>query len=808
MSQGSTSLNYPIAIDQFLEWEDGIDYGFAFFANDVQTSILNTQNELGINPSGTYDNIIGRMDDHSSEILNIKNNVYGPWEDLGNYLRPRNDKGIDLRGNGTKVLLHLSNSGSQNIFNIENSGSGLALKIIQHVDSNALEFNKLSAGIGNILTLINAGSGTSLTVNQNGDGSALKINKASGTANIIEIVNIGTGFTIIVNGNPIDPLFGGSISDGDNFHTHAAMGTLKSDGTAELTGDWDIGDYKITAKKFESSALPGTAPFIVNSNTLVANLNVDLFDGKDSLEILKEDTSVQLTADWDVGSKQIRAEKFESDIVTGTAPLGVTSTTRVDNLNSQYLGGKEIIDIDYAFLTGNDLGTDITSTELEILSDGPLSIADSLHIHTVASYEIVRSNVLMIRPEENTPSANNKLKLTLGRYFDAGNSIKDKTSSFTTSTFNPISIFGVERYDLVGMDIFNSPVIVQGIEVASPGDPYINAPDIQDDLVPIAIVKIDEDITVIVETSDITDIRPFINPGDVGNIKVNGSKQFSADWNAGSYQIKAKQFESDIPNGTTPFIVGSGTRNVKLNTDRLDGNDITAIDFALLTANDLSTDVTSIELESLTDGSDVGFLHTHTNVAPVGAIALWSGTIVSIPSGWKLCDGTFSTPDLTDKFILSVANSSEDPGATGGSHSIALALGDMVAHIHSGSTNTTGDHGHTGSSSTDGSHGHSGSSGSDGNHRHSAGNQGSAAGGIVIPTTQPAIATTSGGNTGYAGNHSHTVSIVANGNHTHTITVNNAGDHSHTGLTTDSTGSGNSIENRPAFYKLAMVMKI
>ena len=31
---------------------------------------------------------------------------------------------------------------------------------------------------------------------------------------------------------------------------------------------------------------------------------------------------------------------------------------------------------------------------------------------------------------------------------------------------------------------------------------------------------------------------------------------------------------------------------------------------------------------------------------------MWSGTIASIPSGFVLCDGSNSTPDLRDKFIV------------------------------------------------------------------------------------------------------------------------------------------------------------
>jgi hypothetical protein len=47
---------------------------------------------------------------------------------------------------------------------------------------------------------------------------------------------------------------------------------------------------------------------------------------------------------------------------------------------------------------------------------------------------------------------------------------------------------------------------------------------------------------------------------------------------------------------------------------------------------------------------------------PTGGIIMWSGTIASIPVGWSLCNGANGTPDLTDKFIVSVASSAENPG--------------------------------------------------------------------------------------------------------------------------------------------------
>lgn len=45
---------------------------------------------------------------------------------------------------------------------------------------------------------------------------------------------------------------------------------------------------------------------------------------------------------------------------------------------------------------------------------------------------------------------------------------------------------------------------------------------------------------------------------------------------------------------------------------------------------------------------------TGTSVAlvPSGAIIMWHGSIASIPSGWVLCDGSNSTPDLRNRFIV------------------------------------------------------------------------------------------------------------------------------------------------------------
>ena len=175
---------------------------------------------------------------------------------------------------------------------------------------------------------------------------------------------------------------------------------------------------------------------------------------------------------------------------------------------------------------------------------------------------------------------------------------------------------------------------------------------------------------------------------------------------------------------------------------------------------------------------------------PSGVIWMWSGTIATIPAGFALCDGTNGTPNLLDRFVLSVPTSGTDPGAIGGAHSYSLSVAQLPAHSHnaSGTTAADGDHGHTGSTSTDGGHTH------------------------TLPgfhlTGDPAgpIAWYNWSNPAKAVN---TNTTSSEGAHAHTLNVNNAGTHSHGfNVTTSSTGTGSAINNQLAYYALAFIMKL
>lgn len=108
------------------------------------------------------------------------------------------------------------------------------------------------------------------------------------------------------------------------------------------------------------------------------------------------------------------------------------------------------------------------------------------------------------------------------------------------------------------------------------------------------------------------------------------------------------------------------------------------------------------------------------NSVPSGAILLWSGSVASIPTGFVICDGNNSTPDLRNRFVVG-ADDTYDVDDTGGSADAVV-----VSHTH-----TVTDPGHNHSVPNSGSQNNSFDSGTTvGN--DTAGTSGTATTGISI----------------------------------------------------------------------------
>lgn len=80
---------------------------------------------------------------------------------------------------------------------------------------------------------------------------------------------------------------------------------------------------------------------------------------------------------------------------------------------------------------------------------------------------------------------------------------------------------------------------------------------------------------------------------------------------------------------------------------------------------------------------------TTSSALPAGVIAMWSGSAASIPSGWVICDGNNSTPNLTGRFVIHAdadSGGTYDVGDTGGSTTSGahtLTTAEMPSHTHS-----------------------------------------------------------------------------------------------------------------------------
>jgi len=90
-----------------------------------------------------------------------------------------------------------------------------------------------------------------------------------------------------------------------------------------------------------------------------------------------------------------------------------------------------------------------------------------------------------------------------------------------------------------------------------------------------------------------------------------------------------------------------------------------------------------------TNGSGALSFASATTSIPAGVIVMWSGAISAIPSGWVICDGSSSTPDLTGKFVIHADADSggsynpDDAAALGNTGAHTLTTSEMPAHTHS-----------------------------------------------------------------------------------------------------------------------------
>lgn len=147
----------------------------------------------------------------------------------------------------------------------------------------------------------------------------------------------------------------------------------------------------------------------------------------------------------------------------------------------------------------------------------------------------------------------------------------------------------------------------------------------------------------------------------------------------------------DIAEGCAPSGINNAIREVMAQVKDmqagLDGDSFTLSGDLILTGG-LTLDGSAGTSGQVLVSAGTGNTPTWGNAFVAGMIMLWSGSSASIPSGWLLCNGSNSTPDLRNRFVVG-AGDTYAVGATGGS---ADAI--VVSHTHTATVTDSG-HVHT-----------------------------------------------------------------------------------------------------------------
>jgi len=98
----------------------------------------------------------------------------------------------------------------------------------------------------------------------------------------------------------------------------------------------------------------------------------------------------------------------------------------------------------------------------------------------------------------------------------------NQATSFSSPLFPAVVGVGNDRYDLLCMNDSGNPVIVSGVE-GTGGTPWSRCPNLPTNALTIAIVRVTETGTVVIDSNDITDAREFLNKGGGGTPPAPGN---------------------------------------------------------------------------------------------------------------------------------------------------------------------------------------------------------------------------------------------------------------------------------------------
>jgi hypothetical protein len=589
---------------------------------NLQSTTPGTQQTGNLNISGTA--IAGTFSGSGANLTNIPQSaVTNLTTDLASKVSRSGDTMTGNLNMGGKNILNAANiNASETSTNI----IGTAGKTIFYGDGS----NLTGLSGGGTITGVIAGSG----LTGGGDSGKVTLNIGAGDGiNVSEdSISATLGTTISTNEIEDNAVTSAKIKDGEigdadissisasKINTTGATNMVTSFGkygdTTTLKGDVKLKEgANVTITRDDTNnalvitATPSgggggdmyTSVYDTNNNNIVDN-SEKLGGLLPSDYARATDLASKVSKSGDTMTGNLTAPVFISNVTTGTAPLQVTSTTKVTNLNADFLDGKD--SAEFASASHNHDDRYYTETELNTSGAG-----GQVHWDNVTNKPTIGTITAV-----NTPSGSGlsggatsgEVTLSVATGGITSNHILDGTiTDADISAISQSKITGLTDALAGKADVGHTH---SGSDITTPVAEATNA-DTLDGVHSDGFVQKNEENTItgsMIADGTITDAdiseSANISQSKIANLTTDLASKVSKSGDTMTGNLTAPVFISNVTTGTAPLQVTSTTKVTNLNADFLDGKD--SADFLTITNDAGRSGVVSDLYEGPTKLSD------------------------------------------------------------------------------------------------------------------------------------------------------------------------------------------------------------